>query len=87
MYVDEQFRDNDNQLNLAWGHDWEHFREYEFQKIEGSDGVYMDTVRDDDTRRLQKYGDGGGAELNVAVGTFDEGDIPYSDDFVGVTMR
>ena len=86
VFVDEQYRETVDTLNLAWGHDWEHFREYEFQEIDGSDGVYMDQIYDEDVRRLRGSSDSE-AELNVAVGNFDDGEVEYSDDFIGVTAR
>jgi len=86
VFVDEQYRETVDTLNLAWGHEWDHFREYEFQEIDGSDGVYMDQIYDEDVRRLRGSSDSE-AELNVAVGNFDDGEVEYSDNFIGVTAR
>lgn len=87
IFVDNDFKEIAGQeTNIAWGENWENFREFEFEEVE--DNVYRDTVEADYVERMVH-----GApeqDVNIAVGTFSQEEIEerkHTDIRAGLIIR
>ena len=76
IYIDEDFRsESSDDLNIAWGVDWENFREFEFDEV--APGIYKDSIMADHVHRFVHGSDI--SDANIAVGTFDQEEIEEQD--------
>lgn len=70
IFVDEDWKTEFGNLNIAWGRSYEHFKEYQFNEV--SPGVYMDSIDDDKNRFEYDYRISYGG---IAVGDFTQEDV------------
>lgn len=85
VYVDKDFRESTETINIAWGEDLKYFKEYDFE-TEIFPGIYRDVVYDEDYNRyLAKVGTAAG----VGVGNFTEPQLRQREakKFIAVFMR
>lgn len=89
VFIDEEFKNEvDDTVNVAWGNRFtDNFRAFKFTEVR--DGIYRDTIIDEDISRFMEDGRNSETEANIAVGNFSPEDVRQQrmDGLTFVTAR